>query len=91
MKTRNLQRDPRLTVVIQDDRNEPGGLRQHLIVRGTVTFHGPDIPEEFGAFMDQQSHRYLGTDFPFHNRFSPTALIGRIKPERISGVGPWTS
>ncbi len=89
VKTRNLRRDPRITVMIEDDRNDPHGLRQYLIVRGTVTFHGPGIVDEWAAFMDKQSHRYLGTDFPFPNRFSPTGLIGRIKPDRISGVGPW--
>ncbi|ALG14148.1 TIGR03618 family F420-dependent PPOX class oxidoreductase [Kibdelosporangium phytohabitans] len=89
VKTRNLRRDPRITVVVHDDRNTPEGLRQHLVVRGTVTFHGPDIVDEWAAFMDEQSHRYLGTDFPFPNRFTKTGVIGRIKPERVTGIGPW--
>lgn len=89
VKTKNLLRDPRLTILIEDDRNTPEGLRQHLIVRGTVTFHGPDIVDEWSAFMDEESQRYLGTDFPFPNRFSKTGLIGRITPERVSGIGPW--
>ncbi|MFI0445597.1 TIGR03618 family F420-dependent PPOX class oxidoreductase [Actinomadura sp. 6N118] len=91
LKVRNLRRDPRVTVVIEDDRNSPQGLRQHLIVRGTVTFEGPDIPEHFTNFMDQQSQRYLGTDYPFANRNSRTALVGRIRVDRVSGVGPWTA
>jgi PPOX class probable F420-dependent enzyme len=89
VKTKNLLRDPRLTILIEDDRDNPEGLRQHLVVRGTVKFHGPDIVDEWAAFMDQESHRYLGTDFPFPNRFSETGLIGRVTPERVSGIGPW--
>jgi PPOX class probable F420-dependent enzyme len=89
VKVRNLRANPQVTVLIEDDRNTPGGLRQHLVVRGTVTFDGPGIPDRFAAFMDQQSRRYLGTDYPFANRMSPTALIGRVRVERVSGVGPW--
>lgn len=89
-KVRNLRRDPRVTVLIQDD-IDAGGLRQHLIAHGTVTFDGPEIPDEFAAFMDRQSHRYLGTDFPFDNRRSATALIGRIRVGRIGGIGPWAT
>jgi PPOX class probable F420-dependent enzyme len=89
VKIRNLRRNPNVTVLIEDDRNTPAGLRQHLIVRGTVTLDGPGIPDRFAAFMDRQSRRYLGTDYPFANRTSPTALIGRIQVEGVSGVGPW--
>ncbi|TDD25558.1 PPOX class F420-dependent oxidoreductase [Nonomuraea diastatica] len=89
VKIRNLRRDPRITVLIEDDRDSAAGLRQHLIVRGTVTFEGPDVPERFAAFMDRQSQRYLGTGYPFANRESRTALIGRIQVEHVSGVGPW--
>lgn len=89
VKVRNLRTNPHVTVLIEDDRNSPKGLRQHLIVKGTVTFEGPGIPDRFAAFMDRQSQRYLGTDYPFANRTSPTALIGRIQIERVSGVGPW--
>jgi hypothetical protein len=73
----------------EDDRNSSEGLRQHLIVRGTVTFEGPGIPDRFAAFTDRQSQRYLGIAYPFANRRSTTALIGRIQVERVSGVGPW--
>ncbi|TDD12321.1 TIGR03618 family F420-dependent PPOX class oxidoreductase [Nonomuraea deserti] len=89
VKVRNLRRDPRITVLVEDDRDAEHGLRQHLIVRGTVTFEGPGIPERFAAFMDRQAQRYLGTDYPFANRESTTALIGRIRVEHVSGVGPW--
>lgn len=88
-KTANLRRDPHVTVMVEDTEDSPQGLRQHLVVRGTVTFDGPGIPDEFAAFMDRQAHRYLGTDYPFANRHSTTALIGRIRPDKVSGIGPW--
>ncbi|MGP4104969.1 TIGR03618 family F420-dependent PPOX class oxidoreductase [Nonomuraea sp. KM90] len=89
VKVRNLRANPHVTILIEDDRNTPEGLRQHLIVRGAVTFEGPDIPDRFAAFMDRQSQRYLGTNYPFANRMSPTALVGRVQVERLSGIGPW--
>ncbi|NBE92883.1 MULTISPECIES: pyridoxamine 5'-phosphate oxidase family protein [unclassified Nonomuraea] len=88
VKVRNLRTNPQVTVLIEDDRNSPEGRRQRLVVRGTVTFEGPGIPDRFAAFMDRQARRYLGTDHPFANRTSTTALIGRIRTERMSGVGP---
>lgn len=89
-KTRNLRRDPRVTLIIQDDQPSDRGLVQYLVIRGTVVLEGPDIPAEYDALMDKQSQRYLGKDYPFANRGSRTALIARVTPERITGEGPWT-
>jgi PPOX class probable F420-dependent enzyme len=91
LKTRNLRRDPRITLLIEDDRDSEIGLRQYLVVRGTVTFEGPDIPEKWNELMDAQAQRYFGTPFLLENRGSRTAVIGRIKPERVSGIGPWAA
>ncbi|MBB5922318.1 PPOX class probable F420-dependent enzyme [Actinoalloteichus hoggarensis] len=88
-KVRNLRRDPRVTLVIEDEEDSPVGLRQHLVVRGTVRFEGPGIAQEFAALMDRQARRYYGTDYPHANRDSDTTLIGRITPTRIGGIGPW--
>jgi hypothetical protein len=88
-KVRNLRRDPRVTLLVQDDRTTRDGLRQYLVVKGTVRFTGPDIPAEFTTLMDAQARRYLGTDYTLSNRDSRTALIGRITPTTVAGVGPW--
>lgn len=40
--------------------------------------------------MDRAARRYLGTEiYPMPNRGSSTAVIVRITPERLGGVGPW--
>jgi PPOX class probable F420-dependent enzyme len=90
-KTRNLRRDPRVTLIVQDDQRSERGLVQYLVIRGTVVLEGPDIPAEYNALMDTQSQRYLGKDYPFENRGSRTALIARVTPERITGEGPWSA
>ena len=88
-KTKNLRRDPRVTLLIEDDRASARGLRQYLVIRGTAALLGPDIPADFTELMDTQARRYLGTDYPFENRGSRTAFVARVTPERITGEGPW--
>jgi PPOX class probable F420-dependent enzyme len=90
-KTGNLRRDPRVTLVVQDDRPSQRGLAQYLVIRGTVELEGPDIPADYTELMDKQSHRYLGKDYPFENRHSRTAVIARVTPEKITGEGPWAA
>jgi PPOX class probable F420-dependent enzyme len=89
-KIRNLRRDPTVTAVVQDTERAANGLVQYLTVRGRATITGPGIPGEFNALMDAAAQRYLGTSiYPMPNRNSSTAVIVRITPERIGGVGPW--
>jgi PPOX class probable F420-dependent enzyme len=89
-KTRNLQRDPRVTLVIQDDRLSPRGLTQYAVIRGTAKLEGPGIPQEYKALMDQQSQRYLGKpDFPYGDGVFADAMIARITVDRVTGEGPW--
>lgn len=90
-KVANLRRDPRVTVVVQDDRAHAIGLRQHLTVTGRASIVGPGIPERYTELMDDLARRYLGTEtYPMPNRGSRTAVIVRIRPARIGGLGPWT-
>jgi PPOX class probable F420-dependent enzyme len=88
-RVRNVRRDPRVTVVVEDTDDGPSGLRQYLTVHGRAKVVGPAVEAEFTALMDRLSHRYLGTDYPFANRGSATAVIVRITPDRVGGVGPW--
>ena len=90
-KAANLRRDPRVTLVIEDDQPSRRGLAQYLVIRGTVEVAGPEIAAEWMALMDKQSQRYLGKDFPFENRDSATGVIARVTPEKLTGEGPWAA
>ena len=92
-KVRNIRADPRVTVLIEDhDERDARGLPQYLLVRGTARIVGPDIADEFTALMDRQARRYLGAEkYLLGNQGSTTAVIVRIKADRVTGNGPWAS
>jgi PPOX class probable F420-dependent enzyme len=80
VKPRNLRRDPRVVVSIQD-RND---LQSHIVIYGkaTITEAGAD------AHIDKLAKRFLGADkYPFR-RPGEKRLIVRIKADRIGGYGP---
>jgi PPOX class probable F420-dependent enzyme len=89
-KTRNLLRDPRVTLVVQDDRTSPRGITQYLVIRGTAKLEGPGIADEYKALMDRESLRYLNNpDFPYGDGILHTGMIARITVDRVTGEGPW--
>jgi len=89
-KTRNLRRDPRVTLIVQDDRTSTRGLTQYLALRGTAKLEGPGIPTDYKALMDKQSQRYLGkAEFPYGDGVYANAMIARITIDRVTGEGPW--
>jgi PPOX class probable F420-dependent enzyme len=90
-KTRNLLRDPRVTLLIQDDQVSSRGITQYLVLRGTAKLEGPDIAAEYKALMDRQTQRYLGLpEFPFGEGIWDTGMIARVTVERVTGEGPWS-
>ena len=90
-KTRNLFRDPRVTLLIQDDQAGWRGITQYLVLRGTAKLEGPGIPDEYKALMDRGTQRYLRLpEFPFGEGIWDTGVVARVSVERISGEGPWT-
>lgn len=87
-KIRNLRRDPRVLLSIEDEERNLRGLQQHLVVagRGTVV-DGADA-----ALVDELCRVYLGrADHPLELRTSPSAVTVTIEIDRISGNGPWVS
>ena len=79
-KSRNLRRDPRIIVSVQD-RNDP---------QAYAVFHGKGRVTETGAdaHIDKLAKRFLGTDkYPFRQP-GEKRLIVRISVDRISGFGP---
>jgi PPOX class probable F420-dependent enzyme len=90
-KTRNLLRDPRVTLLIQDDQVSSRGITQYLVLRGTAKLEGPDIAAEYKALMDRETQRYLGLpEFPFGEGIWDTGMIARVTVERVTGEGPWS-
>ena len=85
-KAKNLRRDNRVVLSIEDTERNERGFQRHLVVRGRARINpGPD-PE----LMDRLATKYLGLHrHPLALRDSPTSVVVRVKIERISGVGPW--
>jgi PPOX class probable F420-dependent enzyme len=86
LKPRNLRRDPRTIISVQD-RNDP---QSYMVFHGhaTVTEEGAD------AHIDKLAKRFLGADkYPFR-RPGEKRLIVRVRVDRIGGYGPrmqpWT-
>jgi PPOX class probable F420-dependent enzyme len=80
LKPRNLRRDPRVIVSVQD-RNNP---QAYLLVHGTasLTEVGAD------AHIDKLAKRFLGTETYPYRRPGEQRLIVRIKPEKLGGFAP---
>ncbi len=85
-KARNLRRDDRIVLSIEDVERNERGFQRHLVLRGRATIEdGPDP-----ALMDRLAQKYLGLDrHPLALRDSPTSVVVRVSVDRISGVGPW--
>jgi PPOX class probable F420-dependent enzyme len=87
-KARNLARNPRVILSVEDSERNERGFQRHLVIHGTARLEpGPD-PD----LMDRLARKYLGLGrHPLALRDSPTALVVRVSIERISGVGPWVA
>jgi len=86
LKPKNLGRDPRVIISVQD-RNDP---------QSYMVFHGAASLTEAGAdpHIDKLAKRFLGADkYPFR-RPGEKRLLVRVKVDRIGGYGPkmqpWT-
>jgi PPOX class probable F420-dependent enzyme len=80
IKGRNLQRDPRIALVVEDD--EPPFAFVH--VRGRVTVH--EDPKDLLRFATAIGSRYMGEDraeeFGQRNAV-PGELLVRVTPQRV--------
>src|SRR3989442_9732415 len=80
LKPRNLRRDPRVIVSVQD-RNDP---QAYLLVHGkaSITEDGAD------AHIDKLAKRFLGADkYPYRQPGEKRGIV-RVKPEKIGGFAP---
>lgn len=85
-KVRNVQRDPRVALSVEGPDANAMGLQEHLVV------HGSGRVEPGGAvdLLHRLAQVYLGpgAEFP-PPEFHAAGYVLRIRPERVSGVGPW--
>jgi PPOX class probable F420-dependent enzyme len=87
-KLRNLRRDPRVALSVESSNVNAWGLREYLVVYGRARVTQGGAAE----MLQHLAHRYLGPDVVFPNMPDPPpGFVTRITPERIGGVGPWTS
>jgi PPOX class probable F420-dependent enzyme len=85
-KAKNLARDPRILMSVEDTERNERGFQRHLLIRGRASIEpGPDP-----ALMDQLAMKYAGLrHHPLALRDSPDCVVVRATIDRISGVGPW--
>jgi len=80
LKPKNLRRDPRVIISVQDH-NDP---------QSYMVFHGNASVTESGAdeHIDTLAKRFLGVDkYPFRQPGEKRLLV-RVKVDRIGGYGP---
>ena len=85
-KLTNIERDPRVALSVEADGANPIGLSHYVIVQGTARLTDGGAPE----LLQRLAHTYLGPDVkfpPFDD--PPPGRVIRIRPDKISGVGPW--
>ena len=85
-KLQNLRRDPRVALSVPSRTTNAWGLLEYLVVYGTARVTEGGAPE----LLQRLAYTYLGPDVVFPNMPDPPpGFITRIRPDRISGVGPW--
>jgi PPOX class probable F420-dependent enzyme len=85
-KVRNLRRDPKIVLSIEDETRNEHGFQRHLVIRGTASIEEGANPE----LMDRLARKYTNLDHhPLALRESSTAVTVRVAIDRVSGEGPW--
>ena len=86
IKVRNVERDPRVALVVQSPTKNESGLVEYLVVHGTARVTEGGAPD----LLQHLAHTYLGPDAVFPAPGSPDGYIFHITPEKILGVGDWS-
>jgi PPOX class probable F420-dependent enzyme len=87
-KVRNVRRDGRVALSMVTGGRNAIGLDHYLVVYGRARITEGGAPE----LLQRLAHVYLGPDVRFPPMDDPPpGYITRIRPQRIAGVGPWTS
>lgn len=87
IKVRNVERDPRVALVVQSPTKSARGLDEYLVVHGHARVTEGGAPE----LLQQLARVYLGPDAVFPSPDAPAGYIFHVTPERILGEGNWSS
>lgn len=87
-KLRNVRRNPRVALSFETGGRTDGGLDHYLVIHGTAQVTEGGAPE----LLHELAQVYIGpgTRFPPMDN-PPPGFVLRILPERVGGVGPWTT
>ena len=88
-KIKNIRRDPRVALSMLAPTTNAQGLREYLVVYGNARVtEGGAV-----ALLQRLGPLYLGpnADFPPASMRNIPGYVTRITPERLTGVGPWSS
>jgi PPOX class probable F420-dependent enzyme len=87
-KVRNVERDPRVVLSVEGQNANRLGLREYLVVYGRAQVQVGGA----AALLQALAHVYMGPDVVFPPPgFDAPGYVLRITPQRLGGVGPWTS
>jgi PPOX class probable F420-dependent enzyme len=80
LKVRNIKRDPRVSVSIQNSQNP----YQYIEIRGKAV----EVTEK-GGFegIDKLAKKYMGVDKYPNNQPGDKRVVIRIDPRRVTGMG----
>lgn len=85
-KVSNIARDPRVSLSVEAAGANPIGMANCLIVHGTARLVEGGAPE----LLSRLAETYVGSGVKFPPMDDPPpGHVIRIRPDRVSGVGPW--
>ena len=81
LKTRNIERDPRVVVSVQDDQDP----QQYLLVHGAATVTTDGADEQ----IDRLAKKFMDVDsYPYRDAQQQRVKV-RVAASRLGGAGPW--
>jgi PPOX class probable F420-dependent enzyme len=85
-KVRNLRRDPRVSLSVEAEGRDAGGLDHWLAVHGTARVTPGGGPE----LLQRLARTYMGPDVTFPGPDAPPGNVIHVAVDRVGGVGPWS-
>jgi PPOX class probable F420-dependent enzyme len=87
-KVRNILRDPRVALSLEAPGANAVGMRNYAVVYGRARITEGGAPE----LLQRLAHTYVGPDATFPPMPDPPpGYVTRIRVERVTGQGPWSS